>query len=273
MRTRSPYDQRHLGLGLAVGLTVIGLAGLVAGATAPAGFATVRLHPSGPESGPAGYVLFDRQGHFNVRNATLQKIAAVAYDVHPFQIAGGPAWVRSDRFDIDAAADPAASPEQMRLMVQRLLAERFHLTVTRTARLTDVFQLQATAGRLGPRLRATHACAPGGERTEQCGVSGYGGHLTGTGVTMAQVATALSTHATHVVLDRTGLPGRFRLDLDYMPAFGALPARDEPAEQRPPGTGPSLSRALDEQLGLTLVPGVAPVSALWIEDVGRPEPR
>lgn len=242
-----------------------------ASATAPR-FAAARVRQATGAEAYAAHGLFGPRGQYVARNTTLVRIAAVAYDIEPFQIRGGPEWVRSDRFDIDAtAADLDASPEAMRRMVQALLTEKFGLMLQRTDRPTEMFRLQRVRsdGRLGPRLRASAACPPGGPRTESCGLVGGPGHLNGTGITMAQFARGLGPHVQRVVVDRSGLEGRFSLDLDYAPLFGAAPPSDAPASQRPPGTGPSLVRALEEQLGLTLVPAVASISGWWIEDVER----
>src|SRR5947209_5915528 len=76
---------------------------------------------------------FNGRGH--ARNATLKAIMTTAYQVPASQISGGPKWVDSDRFDIEARAeDPTTGYVQLRLMMQSLLEDRFRLVVHRETR-------------------------------------------------------------------------------------------------------------------------------------------
>ena len=78
-------------------------------------------------------------------NATVKQLIFqifLAYQVMPFQVSGGPSWVESDGFDIEAkAADPKATQEQFRRMIQTLLADRFQLKFHRTTRELPVYAL------------------------------------------------------------------------------------------------------------------------------------
>lgn len=86
---------------------------------------------------------------------SLRDLIAYAYDVPLFLIEGGPDWVRSSRFAVEARADGVPSPDGMRLMVRRLLSERFGVRVHTEGRDMDRFALvmARTDGRLGDRLR------------------------------------------------------------------------------------------------------------------------
>src|SRR5262245_42091552 len=67
-------------------------------------------------------------------NVPVRQLNVRAYQVQPFQVAGGPAWLASDRFDINATAPETATPAQMNAMLQTLLAERFKLVIRRENR-------------------------------------------------------------------------------------------------------------------------------------------
>jgi uncharacterized protein (TIGR03435 family) len=102
-------------------------------------FAVGSVHPSSSEGRP-------EIGNFNGRgygkNATLKMMMATAYQVPVFQISGGPKWVDSDRFDIEARAeDPKTGYIQLRLMMQSLLEDRFGLKLRREMRGSSVYVL------------------------------------------------------------------------------------------------------------------------------------
>src|SRR3954469_25914663 len=82
-----------------------------------------------------------RTGYLNMRNQTLKSIVAIAWRVKDDQVSGGPKWIASDPFDIEApSAGPAKDPELME-MLQRLLIERFQLAVHRDSKTSDGFAL------------------------------------------------------------------------------------------------------------------------------------
>jgi uncharacterized protein (TIGR03435 family) len=71
---------------------------------------------------------------FKATGARLIVLAMLAYNVPDWRITGGPGWISSDAFDIDARTENPTSYEQIRLMLQRLLEERFQLTIRRETR-------------------------------------------------------------------------------------------------------------------------------------------
>jgi uncharacterized protein (TIGR03435 family) len=106
------------------------------------------------------------------KNATLKKMMATAYQVPVFQISGGPKWVDSDRFDIEArAADPKTGYIQLRLMMQSLLEDRFRLKLHRETRESSVYLLVTTRGRpkMTPSADQTTPDATGPPRRQQTG--------------------------------------------------------------------------------------------------------
>lgn len=123
------------------------LACMIAGAVAPRliAFAQARprfevasVKPSKAGSPMTGVGV----GRSNSRNVTLKSLITVAYRLQDFQLSGGPSWVETDRFDVDAETeDPGADPDQVRLMLQSLLEDRFKLRVHREMRQSPVYAL------------------------------------------------------------------------------------------------------------------------------------
>jgi bla regulator protein blaR1 len=178
-------------------------------------------------------------------NSSLDECIRWAYDVKEYQISG-PDWLNSDAasYDIEAKAPPNTTPGQMRLMLQTLLRERFKLLLHRDTRLLPVYLLMV--GKNGPRLEKATLDADEG-------LTAYGGHagvrVTGDSATMETLAHRLSLDLDHPVFDKTGIPGTFRIRLEW--------ARE--------GDGPSVFAAVQEKLGLKLEASKAPIEILVID--------
>ncbi len=87
-------------------------------------------------------------GRFTATNARLKMLIGLAYNVQNFEISGGPGWVDSDGYDIEAkAADSKIGMDQLRPMLQTLLENRFHLMIHRETKEVPVYALMATAKR------------------------------------------------------------------------------------------------------------------------------
>ena len=127
-----------------------------------------------------GFITFDFQpGRLSLINVPVRQLIVRAYQVQPFQVAGGPSWIASDRFDVIAKAPEAVTPAQTNVMLQALLADRFKLVVHKEERSGDIFRLvKARAdGRLGDALKpAAVDCA-----SRRGGPPGLGGPLPAAG--------------------------------------------------------------------------------------------
>jgi uncharacterized protein (TIGR03435 family) len=141
-------------------------------------------------------------------------------------------------------------------MLQKLLADRFKLTLHRTTKEFPVYEL--VTAKNGPKLKEVEA---GGSNTN----SGRG-HMTATRISMQRLSEFLSRQVDRPVLDMTGLKGVFDLTLDWTP--------DESLSAKKPGEGevaidapksPSLLTALQEQLGLKLQARRAPIEILVVD--------
>jgi uncharacterized protein (TIGR03435 family) len=213
-------------------------------------------------------------------------------------VIGGPAWLQTERFDIDAVAGGTPTREQMLSMVRRLLADRFRLVAHTESRERPVLALVVARpdGRLGPRLHLSDgACRSRSDRIADatrvepqpfCGVSFMAGGVTGGAVTMAQLASTLSRQlpadVRRTVVDQTGLSGTFDLTLEFtQTSTGGMQPGRGPAAGRGSSAAPGGVRepdpfatdifmAVQEQLGLELKPGTGTAGVLVIDAVQRP---
>jgi uncharacterized protein (TIGR03435 family) len=225
-------------------------------------------------------------GRFTARNVTLRFLIQGAYGRLPdFLVSGGPSWIDSDRFDIVAKAEGNPTPEQFGVMVRTLLAERFNLSLHNEIRQLPVYALVMARrdGKVGPQMQIAAVDCPGGRgntpppehQPSSCGMHlSPGGHLSAGGVTMVQVAQALSRQVNRVVLDRTRLTGQFDLNLEWTPGPGEfqlpVPADGPRTGDPSPVSGPSIFTALQEQLGLKLNSEKGPVNVLAVDRAERP---
>ena len=197
---------------------------------------------------------------------SLSNLISWAWDVKPWQVAGGPAWagVQKDatvlesgtrRFDIAAKAEgEGARPiGELHAMMRSLLAERFQLAVHTEMRETRVYAMTIDKG--GSRLGAGSPDGPGVIRMNG------GGRITATGATIPQLINWFSNAngVDRPVIDRTGLTQHYDFALEW-----SIPrtARIDSA--------PDIFTAMPEQLGLRLVPQNAPIEYLVIDHAEMP---
>jgi len=152
---------------------------------------------------------------FNVTNYTVKNFLGYAYVLHDSQILGGPSWVDKDKFDVVAkAAGEKPSREQLRLMTQTLLVDRFKLKFHRTTKELSVYVL--VVAKNGPKLKERHPGdgPPGVAASFRLGPPSYPAR----NVSMELFCAALeSTVLDRPVLDMTGLTGVFDFDLKWKP--------------------------------------------------------
>jgi uncharacterized protein (TIGR03435 family) len=251
--------------------------------------ATVKVNRAGGRGAPPRVV--PATGRVTITNATVASVIQDAYGVQlPSNIINMPDWARTLRVDIVAKAASPAPVAILQRMLQPLLAEYFTLTVHREMREMDVFALVLTnPGRPGPKLKKIdNACddvvgttmrfarpSDGPDQRQVCGVfpNTRAGEIIAHGIDLAGLATELAPSQRRPVIDRTGLTGRFDVDLKWTPeAFSAAALAQRPGSTPPPGvdpSGPQLSTAMQDQLGLRFESTRAPVEVLVID---RAEP-
>jgi len=233
-------------------------------------------------------------GHFRA-DASLVTYIEFAYKLWPNdpqsrEFVHLPKWVASDPYRIEAQAATAnPTKDQMRLMVQSLLADRFQLAAHFEAREIPVFALKlAKAGKLGPRL-VSHSEGPPCDKPGPSPGDGLPGFpcyslmafdkpgtkliLMGSrDVTVDALAGTFSELREfamgRTVIDETGLTGRFDFTLEWEPERRAPAATDSPVPSAP--SGPTAIEALRDQLGLKLEPAKATLPILVIDRVEKP---
>jgi uncharacterized protein (TIGR03435 family) len=256
---------------------------------------SIRPNPSTGRGGRGGQLQPTRFQSPNVTLKTLVKMAYATQGAQPNsalnlldqQIAGGPEWLDTDKFDVVATTPTASQPTpaaQTRMMLQRMLADRFRLTAHWETRELPVYALVKARpdGSLGPGLTQTSdvecekakPLQPGqppepGARPP-CGALMFGpGVLRATGIPMEWFAQTLTTTPVvtgidRPVLDRTGLQGNYGFEMKFSPAGGSGPPDPARAE---------LFTALQEQLGLKLESIRAPMDVLVIDGAEKPQPN
>jgi uncharacterized protein (TIGR03435 family) len=261
------------------------------------------LPPSG--TGPssnfplnAGAAYSPSGGLFSGVNQPLYLYIVFAYKTTNYQnlylLPRLPKWVTADRFDIEARAEGNPTKDQMRLMMQSLLSERFKLAVHIESRQLPVFALVLEKpGKMGPYLRPhsdNPPCAPSpapGSAPPPTSVDGVYPEICGDilhppsapgrirnaarDVTIGFIASSLtlvgmSNDVDRAVLDQTGLSGTFDFSLEWTPLLNGQP----PGGAQVDMTGPTFLEALKDQLGLKLVPQTGPVDVLVIDHVEQP---
>jgi uncharacterized protein (TIGR03435 family) len=209
--------------------------------------------------GPGGIVrMLPGNQTYIAQNAPLRLIMTVAYSVTDRQIAGGPDWMNTDRYDITAKADRRCTVEELHAMLARLLEERFQLKIRREKREMSIWALMVDKG--GPKL-TEHDAADLDHPPFGAGPGPNGRGTTGKNVSMNYFAFMLSRLLDRNVADRTGLTKNYDLAIDFI--------RDIPGRAAPQD-GPSIFTALKEQLGLKLESAKGPVEFLVIEKAERP---
>jgi uncharacterized protein (TIGR03435 family) len=214
-------------------------------------------------------------GRLSLINQTARQIISSSYQIQDYQIIGGPEWLRTDRFDIEATAEGGPTAPQMLVMVRTLLADRFELKMHAEQRELPVFRLMHARAdrRPGPQLKASQ-CRPAGATPDDsqgvvCGNQVGRNVMALRGNTMRGLANQLGRLAIvgRPVIDATGLTDTFDIQLTWASEPVAAGDSAIPAAQ-PDAT--SIFTALQEQLGLKLEPSRGPVDVIVIDSVQPP---
>jgi uncharacterized protein (TIGR03435 family) len=183
-------------------------------------------------------------------NLTVRRIILEAYHLRYQQLSGGPGWIGSDRFDLEAKVATPIDQDQLRLMLQTLLAERFKLTVRRESKETPVYAL--TVGKNGPKLREMKD-----EDSTPTGRHGVAGRPSiFMRANMHDFAARLSElpPIDRPVLDKTGLQGVYLFSISIDP--------DD-----------DLKAQIEAEFGLKFESQKAPMDTLVIDHIEKPDPN
>jgi len=200
-------------------------------------------------------------GRLAITNFSLRAMVRYAYDVEDIQIAGGPPWFASDRWDVVASAGREITEAERRRMLQTLLDDRFKIAIRREPKELPVYALVVAKG--GSKLTPGTAGNP--ERVE-LNVSGTGMHqMRAQSVPLSTIARVLTGQAGRIVVDRTGIAGSFDYQLEWVPDPANMPMINGAKPDGSNLNGASIFTAVQEQLGLKLESTKGPVEILVIE--------
>ncbi|HEY4381779.1 MAG TPA: TIGR03435 family protein [Acidobacteriaceae bacterium] len=212
--------------------------------------------------------------NFVLRNGSLADLIAFAYNVQKKQIVNGPDWQDKDRYDIGGVPDVEGAPnvDQMRVMVRKLLADRYKLKFHHEKREMLAFVL--SAGKTGPKLTKS-------ESTNTLPNIGMRPAPNGMKLVLANASTAEFTTFLQMlvldkpVVDQTGITGRYDIAVTFTPddsQFNGRPPKGPPLAE---GTeaAPDLFSAIQDQLGMKLSAEKTPVDVVAIDQVEKPTPN
>ena len=242
-------------------IILLGCAALLHAQTA---FEAASIKPSRMDQ--QSHLIRPSAGGLTAQSFPVKNMITWAYQVKDFQVVGGPSWMGSDYFDVDAKAPGKASPAELQAMMQTLLKERFKLALHHETREQPIYALTVAKG--GPKIQPMKPddCVPRGTDLPSgkgagdfCGVQGLGnGLLLANKATMPNVAKIFELAVGRPVVDHTGIAGEFVIHLKFAP-------NDAP----PDSDLPNLFTAVQEQLGLKLEPARGPVDVVVIDSIEK----
>jgi len=238
-------------------------------------FEVASIKPS--KSGDSGSDSNFNHSRFTAKNIQLKTLMQYnAFGIPAAQIVGGPPWLNSDRFDIDARVDDAVVEQMVKLsreertlwrqqMFQQLLADRFKLAFHWEMKEFPVYAL--VVAKNGPKIKPLKNAITG------TSTSAGNGNLTARGVTMEKLAQTLTQELARelgrIVIDKTGLEGNYDVKLTWSPDDSSATTTDISNGNATPA-GPSIFTAIQEQLGLKLESTKASVKTLVIDHIEQP---
>jgi uncharacterized protein (TIGR03435 family) len=221
-------------------------------------FEVASIKPNRSASNAMG--MFPSPGKLRIQNYPLRQLIAASYghnfDLKTFQVMGGPAWLDSDRYDIEAKAEGNANFWAMLPMLKTLLTDRFALRTHKEIRSLPVYELTVAKGGL-----KMHESAEGDDTKQRSTIREH--EFTGHKVNMTLLSDWLAGELGRPVVDETRLSGKYDFSLKY------TPEGTEAADANVP-SGASLFTAIQEQMGLKLTAGKGPVEVIVIDSVERP---
>jgi uncharacterized protein (TIGR03435 family) len=217
-------------------------------------FEVATIRPTDPGHQSRGFHI---KGHrIFIEDQDVNTLISVAFAIHQKQIVDAPAWFGTDRYDIVGVPDAEGQPNlrQLQNMIKNLLADRFQLASRREKRQLSVYAITVAKG--GPKI-AKSAGDPNGLPDQ----TGNGrGSVKFTNNSMSDFALGMQEYLEKPVVDQTDLAGRFDFTLQWTPNDSQTTNPD----------APGIFTAVQEQLGLKLVPVKASIDVLVIDHAEKP---
>lgn len=271
-------------------------------------FEAASVKPSAPPDGKFMIMNGGRGGpgsndptRFTFTNVTISQLVARAYNIRNYQLTA-PSWMDQERFDVEAKIPTGATKEQANIMLQNLLAERFHLVVQHGTKEFQGYELVVAKG--GPKLKESSPedaaydqsqprtgppppppppgqpmklDRPGLMMMMRIGGKGMIAQMTARAQTMQRLIDAIANNLNRPVIDKTGLTGKYDFTLSFsadtpagMPALPPPPPGvTAPSVDNPEDLAPTLPDALPEQLGLRLEAKKIPLPTITVEKADK----
>jgi uncharacterized protein (TIGR03435 family) len=217
------------------------------------------------KSGSGSVHVSSDAAYYNATNVSVKMLLQSVYDIRETLISGIPAPIESQRFDVaakivepDMESLKQLTQKERREMLLPALVERFHLQAHTEIKILPVFELVVVAN--GPKFQQT-VDAAGKNSGTSVNNHGHGAELTMHGVSMKSFEETLSYQVHRTVIDKTGLAEKYDLALKWTPEDSPDTSAD---------ALPGIFTALQEQLGLKLVPAKGPVETLVVDHVEIP---
>lgn len=206
---------------------------------------------------------------YEARNCTIKTMIQVAYRVKADQIVGGPAWLGTGRFDMDAKAEKPSSADELHVMLMNMLVDRLRLKFHREKREMSIYAL--TVGGAGTKLKPHQAANGGDPWIDQTEAPFLHVKMKATSAPMDYFAFRLSQLMDRPVVDLTNLPGGYDFNLEFTRDLpSGFPAGGRINGEEVDTSGPTVFAAVRQQLGLELRPQKGPAEVIVIEHAEKP---
>src|SRR5712692_169786 len=232
-------------------------------------FEVASLKPSQPGGRGGGIRPAPGGERYVATNVPLKLLIWVAYRIKADQVVGGPGWIETDLYDMNAKAERPSSIEELHIMLQDLLADRFKLRFHHETRELPVYALMVD--KAGPKLKAHEAQSAGDPWIDQTVEQVVQNKMHAKFAPMDFFAWRLSLILDRPVIDQTKLQGGYDFDLSFTGELPpGLPAGALINGETIDTSGPTIFQAIRQQLGLTLERQKGPVDTLVIDHAEKP---
>lgn len=226
-------------------------------------FEVATIKPSKPGTQGGGVRPLPGGQTYEAQNVPVRLIIRLMFHLMPSEVSGGPDWINTDLWDIQAKSEEPRNIDDLHAMFQNLLIERFKLQFHYEEKTQSVFGLELDKS--GSKMKMNPSPEPFDIPIQGAGF----GQLKATHCSMSYLTWFLSAfpEIAKPVVDETGLPGFYDFTLAWAPE---LPPGVAERNNLPPAPGPELFTAVREQLGLRLDSKKGPVQVMVIDHIEKP---
>lgn len=237
-------------------------------------FAVATVKPA--KADELGYAWRNTPDGISFTGMPMQQILCAAFNLEDDRVIGLPAWIKDQRFDIEARVDPADLPKykdlnyhQRYAMIVSVLADRFSLKFHHETRVLAVFDLVVAKG--GPKLTAAKPGPDG--KVPDGGWSMGNGRMDATATTIESLTAGLTQQVGHTIVDKTGLTGHYDFKLHWTPDDAPPVTGTDGTNAGSDASAPALFTALQEQIGLKLESRKEPIDVIVVDHIDKPSPN